>query len=237
MGKHSKNKRKLSVFYITVVAVMLAAAGITRLAINSAVTTADITESSTSSYTSVYSYTAKTSSQKAESIYKDTTNTESVTSKTTASKKATAKTESTAKKKRAGASVVVYSMPIKGTIQKDFATDNLIYSKTYGDMRAHNGIDIVAEEGTVVKSAADGKVTKIYDDTLWGKTVIIDHGGSVKTHYSGMKDVSLKVGETVKMGKVIGTVGTVPSEILDKPHLHFSATKDGKAISPLDLIN
>lgn len=237
MTKHSNPKRKKSGFYVTVSAVLLAAAGITRLAVNSSVTKNDIKDTSSKSNTGIYvsetvSSTAK--SAKAESkISSETVFGENSAQSDTKETKSTVQKSKT--EKSAGASPIVYSLPIKGTVQKDFSRDNLIYSKTYGDMRAHNGIDIVAKVGDVVKASADGKVTKSETDTLMGKTVTIEHGGGIVTYYSGLKDVSVKVGDKVKMGKVIGTVGEIPSEILDNSHLHFAATENGKWISPLEL--
>ena len=136
----------------------------------------------------------------------------------------------------AAAEVLKFSLPIKGNISKSFSLTELKYSKTYDDMRTHNGIDIIAETGTVVKSVANGKVHDIYDDLLLGKTLVIDHGDKTFSYYCGLNDVSVKKGDEVTMSKVIGTVGEVPSECMDAPHLHFMIKKDDKFVEPLKLM-
>ena len=143
----------------------------------------------------------------------------------------TANTES--ETKPAAAEVIKYAMPIKGNVSKSYSTNSLIYSKTYDDMRTHNGIDILAETGTVVKPIAKGSVKDVYEDLLLGNTVVIDHGDQVYSYYSGLNDVSVKKGDDVSATKVIGTVGEVPSECLDAPHLHLMIKKGNEYQSPL----
>ena len=69
--------------------------------------------------------------------------------------------------------LVVY--PTNNIIVKEFSSDNLVYSKTLGDWRIHEGTDFKAEEGSMVKSITDGKVIDIYDDPFYGVTLEIEH--------------------------------------------------------------
>lgn len=135
--------------------------------------------------------------------------------------------------KPAAADVIKYVMPIKGNILKSYSNDSLVYSKTYDDMRTHNGIDILAETGSVVKPVSAGTIKDVYEDLLLGKTVVIDHGDEIYSYYSGLNDASVKKGDTVSVSKVIGTVGEVPSECLDAPHLHFMIKKGDEYQPPL----
>ena len=73
---------------------------------------------------------------------------------------------------------------------------------------SHQGIDIVAPEGTDVLSVADGKVEDTGTDTEKGQYVIISHSDGVKTAYYSLKDISVKKGDTVTKGQVIAKSGT-----------------------------
>ena len=127
-------------------------------------------------------------------------------------------------------------MPVAGSVGKNFSDKTLQYSKTYGDMRLHLGIDLQAKEGQDVVSATNGTVKDIYDDELWGKTVVIDHGFGVTARYCGLKNVTVSKGEKIGVGIKIGVVGTVPCEREDPSHIHIAIIKDGKYVSPVDLL-
>ena len=127
-------------------------------------------------------------------------------------------------------------MPIDGKIIKDFSEAALQYSSTYADMRLHSGIDIEAAAGSAVKSAADGTVTATEESATLGKTVTIDHGNGIIMKYCGLDNVAVSQGKKVKMGDPIAVVGDIPSECADKSHLHLEATKNGKSVSPMDVI-
>lgn len=131
---------------------------------------------------------------------------------------------------------VYFKIPLEGNIGKTFSSTALQYSETYGDMRLHLGVDIQADKGAQVVSAAKGKITKIADDSLWGRMVVIDHGSGIVVYYCGLENLTVSEGETVKAGIKLGEVGTVPCECEDKTHIHIAVTRDGEYISPLDLI-
>ncbi len=130
-----------------------------------------------------------------------------------------------------------FTLPIKnGSIGKLFSDTELQYSKTHGDRRLHLGVDIAAEKGAEVVSAASGKVQNVTTDALWGKMVVIDHGHGIVAYYCGLENPTVSKNDTVKAGVKIGELGTVPCECADNPHLHIAVTREGKYISPLDII-
>ena len=126
-----------------------------------------------------------------------------------------------------------FSLPISGDIIKGYSETALQYSKTYGDMRLHSGIDIKCEKNAQIKSSSQGTVCDIREDSSLGKTVVIDHGNGIKILYCGLESINCKVGSTVGSGDIIGTAGSVPSECSDGVHIHIAATVDGKPVSPL----
>ena len=74
--------------------------------------------------------------------------------------------------------------------------------------RPHYGIDFHAPEGTPVKAMMDGVVTLAHNDMYFtGGTIIFDHGHGVSTLFMHMKDINVKVGQKIKKGQVVGTLG------------------------------
>lgn len=129
-------------------------------------------------------------------------------------------------------------MPLNGEVFTPYSNGELVKSETLGDWRTHNGIDIAAAEGTAVKAAAKGKVTKIKNDSLWGYMVEITHSGKVVSRYCGLsKQLSVKEGDDVKLGEIIGLIGYIPAESVMPTHLHFECKRDGKYIDPRTLIS
>ena len=71
------------------------------------------------------------------------------------------------------------SLPAQGVIAKGHDTTIQVWSETMGDYRVHLGIDIATEEDAPVYAAADGVISKIWDDALMGRCVAISHDGEV----------------------------------------------------------
>ena len=127
-----------------------------------------------------------------------------------------------------------FKAPVEGEKQKDFSKDNLIYSETLQEWAVHNGIDYSAEKTDVVKAAADGKIKSIKNDPRYGLTVVIEHKNGFESIYSSLLTAEfINVGEEVKQGQTIATVGnTATFEIADNTHLHFELKKDGENVDP-----
>ena len=125
-------------------------------------------------------------------------------------------------------------LPVNGKIAKVFAMDSLVYSKTLNQWMTHSGIDLEAAEGVDVKAALAGTVESAGMDGLLGFQVVIDHGDGQKTVYANLAETdTVKAGDTVEKGQVIGKVGkTAKSESMDESHLHFEYTIDGEAVNP-----
>ena len=95
--------------------------------------------------------------------------------------------------------------------------ENAIITGVYGSQRIlngkpkwpHYGIDFAADEGTEIKAMLDGIVTLAEPDLFYtGGTLIFDHGHGVSTLYMHMEKISVKKGQKVKQGDIIGTVGS-----------------------------
>lgn len=129
---------------------------------------------------------------------------------------------------------ISFVKPVEGDICKDYAKENLVYSETLQEWTTHLGIDIKAEKTTIVKAAADGKVKSIKNDPRYGLSIIIEHQEGIETLYANLLTSEfVQVGEEVKQGQSIGTVGnTATFEIADQTHLHFEISKNGENLDP-----
>ena len=135
--------------------------------------------------------------------------------------------------------VLKTAAPVDGQTMQSYAMDCLSYNETTRDWRVHNGVDIGAQEGTQVMAAAEGKVTAVYEDDTMGYTVEIRHEGGYTTQYASLaENLSVKEGDTVKLGQVIGCVGdTALVESVIGPHVHFSVTYQDAPMDPADFLN
>ncbi len=124
--------------------------------------------------------------------------------------------------------------PVNGEIENDYSVDALVYNRTMADWRTHDGIDIAAELGTQVMSATDGTVESVTSDSLYGTTVVINHGGGLRSSYANLAETpTVSVGDYVSAGQVIGSVGaTALGEIGEAAHLHFAMSQDGESVDP-----
>jgi hypothetical protein len=99
----------------------------------------------------------------------------------------------------------------------------------------HNGIDLAMPEGTTLRSIADGVIERVvdYGSENIGKGVIIKLDDGSSAIYGHMSDISVKVGETLKAGEVIGLSGNTGHST--GAHLHFGLWKDGAYQDPTPL--
>lgn len=125
------------------------------------------------------------------------------------------------------------TLPVDGTLLKPFSMDKPLYNSTLDVWAVHKGIDIAAKEGTPIVAALDGTVSDIKSDALMGHMIVITSDGSQTVYASLAKRSDLKVGDKVKAGQTIGTVGKTASfEVMDGAHLHFEYIVGGKYINP-----
>ncbi len=96
--------------------------------------------------------------------------------------------------------------------------------------RDHNGIDFNCPEGTPVLATADGKVLEAGPVEKYGIVIRLQSGPSIKTFYAHLADVSVKVGQVVHQGEVIGHSGN--TGLTAGPHLHYEIIENGIPKNP-----
>ena len=98
----------------------------------------------------------------------------------------------------------------------------------------HPGIDIAANKGTQVVSAAAGTVTASEFNEKDGNRIVIDHGNGYTSAYHHLDSRVVKQRDTVTQGQQIGTVGS--TGVSTGPHLHFEIRCKGEPCNPFDFI-
>jgi murein DD-endopeptidase MepM/ murein hydrolase activator NlpD len=98
--------------------------------------------------------------------------------------------------------------------------------------RSHTGTDYAAPRGTPIKATGDGSVQFVGRKGGYGKTVVLRHGGSIKTLYAHMSRYKkgIKSGQKVKKGDVIGYVGSTGNSTGN--HVHYEFIVAGKHKNP-----
>ncbi|MEO1171756.1 MAG: M23 family metallopeptidase, partial [Myxococcota bacterium] len=89
----------------------------------------------------------------------------------------------------------------------------------------HKGVDFAADHGSDVVAPADGMVIFAATRGAYGKTLVLDHGYGIQTHFSHLSDFSAEVGQTVRRGDVIAAVGNTGRST--GPHLHYEVRFNG----------
>ncbi len=99
-----------------------------------------------------------------------------------------------------------------------------------GKQKMHNGIDFAGKSGTNVLATADGVVISARKQNGYGKVLEIDHGYGLSTRYAHNKTIAVKVGDVVKQGQVIASMGS--SGRSTGPHVHYEVLRNGKNVNP-----
>ena len=126
-----------------------------------------------------------------------------------------------------------FIQPVTGRITTQFG----LYRYTNGSKTAvrHAGVDIATDLGTPVPASNDGRVVFAGPVIRTGNSVVIEHGGGLKTYYYHLDSIDVKPGNMVKQGDIIGKVGTTGYST--GPHLHFEVRLGAYPLSPWELID
>lgn len=99
--------------------------------------------------------------------------------------------------------------------------------------KRHWGMDFSAERGSPIYATGDGKISRADNKAAgFGNHVRIDHGFGYVSIYAHMDKISVRKGNRVKRGDIIGYVGSSGRSVA--PHLHYEISKDGKKIDPIN---
>jgi len=126
---------------------------------------------------------------------------------------------------------VDFIWPVTGRISSIFGLRRFFNEQ---ERRPHSGLDIVADEGTPVKAAASGTVIDAGDFFFSGNMIYLDHGQGIISLYAHLSKISVKPGDIVKQGDLIGNVGQTGR--VTGPHLHFAIITNQTLIDPVFML-
>ena len=125
--------------------------------------------------------------------------------------------------------LVPYRKPVIGEVE--FTSGFGVRSDPFlGRPAMHTGLDFRAATGDPVRATANGKVASSGWMGGYGRMVEIDHGNGLSTRYGHLSEISVKVGDNIKIGQIIGAVGSTGRST--GPHLHYETRIDGDAVDP-----
>lgn len=111
--------------------------------------------------------------------------------------------------------------PTEGTVSSVFGMR---------DDRMHEGLDIAAPEGVVIRAALPGRVVFAGERGTYGNAVILRHGDRIRTLYGHASRILVEEGEWVEQGEPIAEVGNTGHST--GPHLHFEVILHGTPLDP-----
>ncbi|WP_271614319.1 peptidoglycan DD-metalloendopeptidase family protein [Bradyrhizobium sp. CCBAU 51627] len=124
---------------------------------------------------------------------------------------------------------VPYRKPVVGEVE--FTSGFGVRSDPFlGRPAMHTGLDFRAATGDPARVTANGKVVSAGWSGGYGRMVEVDHGNGLSTRYGHLSEINVRVGEIVKIGQVIGLVGSTGRST--GPHLHYETRIDGEAVDP-----
>jgi pyruvate/2-oxoglutarate dehydrogenase complex dihydrolipoamide acyltransferase (E2) component len=125
--------------------------------------------------------------------------------------------------------LVPYRKPVIGEVE--FTSGFGVRSDPFlGRPAMHTGLDFRAASGDPVRATANGKVVSSGWAGGYGRMVEIDHGNGLSTRYGHLSEIGVRVGDQIKIGQVIGAVGSTGRST--GPHLHYETRIDGEAVDP-----
>ena len=99
----------------------------------------------------------------------------------------------------------------------------------------HAGLDVGDKTGNPIYAAADGVVEiSGWGRGGWGNTVVVNHGGGLKTRYAHASKLLVSVGQQVSRGQVVALVGSTGRST--GPHLHLTIYVNGRPVNPLSYL-
>ncbi|MBN1213664.1 MAG: M23 family metallopeptidase [candidate division Zixibacteria bacterium] len=122
-------------------------------------------------------------------------------------------------------------LPAKGWLSCGFGMRNDPFT---GYRTMHRGVDIANHIGTPVVATADGVVKQIGQLGNMGRMITIDHGYGFVSRYGHLSKFTVKKGQKIKRGEVVGLMGN--SGKTTGPHLHYEVWRNGQAKDPMNFI-
>jgi murein DD-endopeptidase MepM/ murein hydrolase activator NlpD len=124
-------------------------------------------------------------------------------------------------------------VPVRKPVEGELDESSVFGVRTdpfLGRPAMHTGIDFRGDSGDPVHATAAGTVVEAGWSGGYGRMVEIDHGNGFSSRYGHLSKIDVKVGQSIKIGQVIGEIGSTGRST--GPHLHYETRIDGEAVNP-----
>ncbi|RDH80648.1 MAG: peptidase M23 [endosymbiont of Galathealinum brachiosum] len=124
-----------------------------------------------------------------------------------------------------------FTVPVDGRISSIFGLRRFFNEQA---RRPHSGLDIAAPQGTPIKAVESGTIIESGDFFFSGNMVYLDHGQGLISLYAHMHTITVKPGDKIEKGQIIGTVGETGR--VTGPHLHLAIIANRTTVDPLQFL-
>jgi len=121
-----------------------------------------------------------------------------------------------------------FTVPVDGRISSIFGLRRFFNQQA---RRPHSGLDIAAPQGTPIKAVESGTVIEAGNFFFSGNMIYLDHGQGLISLYAHLHNISVKSGDKIEKGQIIGTVGETGR--VTGPHLHLAIIANQTLVDPL----
>lgn len=128
--------------------------------------------------------------------------------------------------------------PIVGNVLINYSMDKTVYFPTLEQYKYNPAIIIAAVEGETITAAANGKVSRVYQDPNLGNVIVTELGNGYELTYGQLKDLTVSEGGYVNKGEIIGSVAA-PTKYysVEGCNVYFKLTKEGVPVNPMSKLN
>lgn len=125
--------------------------------------------------------------------------------------------------------------PLVGNVLLNYSMDSTIYFSTLQQYKYNPAIVIAAVEGEPITAAASGTILSISVDEEIGNLIVMDLGNGYELTYGQLKDITVKKGDVVEVGTILGFVNA-PTKYysVEGCNVYFKLTKDGIPVNPMN---
>jgi murein DD-endopeptidase MepM/ murein hydrolase activator NlpD len=99
----------------------------------------------------------------------------------------------------------------------------------------HSGVDIAAPTDAYVRAAGPGTVVDVGEDRVYGRFILLEHGGGYRSRYAHASTTFVERGQRVRRNEIIALTGSTGRSTA--PHLHFEILMNGDPVDPLTLVD
>jgi len=136
-------------------------------------------------------------------------------------------------------SLLQQALPTENSLPSPLPNQHLV--DTWGGARSqgrkHEGIDIFAPRGTLIQATTQGIVSKVGENTLGGRVVMIVGPGGAGHYYAHLESYAdIAPNDWVNSGDIIGYVGDSGNAKGTPTHVHYGIYINGSAVNPYPLL-